>query len=284
MITTPKFPIEENNMQDFGIGIDFSGGKHAARKTWLAKVTRNKASRNLKVVELRNGLTYDDIIDSLESHPTSIALLDFPFGLAKTTCENLGVTQGSIDAIWEAVARLKSADEFQIKAKANQKGKGTELPHKRKIDLLFKTPFAPINLRMYKQTYFGFTKVLHEIRRRKLAIRIAPWDLTCKEAFVPFIAEGCPASFLKAIGLPSSGYKSAEPTGRAKLLVELKQRFDLVIDDDRTNLIIEDSEGDALDALILAIGAIEIRQAEVEQSLQFLADYPTEGYVYLGVT
>jgi hypothetical protein len=268
-----------------GIGIDFSGGKQGAEKTWLAEVGRCPETDQLVLNRLGNRWSHASLRQEIREQRNLPILLDFPLGLAAFTCQQLQIAGSDCWQIWERVANCRDPDDFRAICRGPHSGPGSEGRHKRQIDYLTKTPFAPINLRMYRQTYQGMTQVLLPLGRLPGAdqVTVLPWDL--KRDLNPngWLAEGCPASFLKKIGWLAQKYKMPETTNRALLLSQLAGEFTLKVSPRQRKLILEDAAGDALDALILAINACHVSTSERQASWLFHQQHPCEGYVYLGV-
>ena len=268
------------------IGVDFSGGRNASKKIWIAE-TEWANERELRLCRLVNDLTFDDLQKEIVRERPADILLDFPFGLAEQTCTNLGIAESSTYLkIWEKVGGYENAEMFRVSAKAGETGQGSERSHKRSVDREKKTPFAPINLRMFRQTYFGQAKVLLPAKQTGCNSRFLPWDKFDDVDNLPRVGEGCPASMLKALGWPSGGYKGTGPISegkRSSLLCDLEGIVQLTMSIPDKNQIIADTEGDALDALLLAVGAAHLQADELEAGRQSSGTHQTEGFVYLGL-
>lgn len=212
-------------------------------------------------------------------------LLDFPLGLAAFSCQQLRITGSDCWQIWQGVANCGGPDEFRSICRGAHSGPGSEGRHKREIDYRTKTPFAPVNLRMYRQTYQGMTQVLLPLGRLPAEERVTvlPWDLKREPNPVGWLGEGCPASFLKKMGWLSQKYKTPDCGNRQRLLDQLTGEFRLTVTAGQRRLILGDAAGDALDALILAVNACRVSKSELQTSWLFHQQHPCEGYVYLGV-
>ena len=267
------------------VGIDFSGGKNAAKKIWIAEATRT-SDRELQLCRLANGFSFDELRDEIIRQRAADILLDFPLGLAEHTCENLGLSKAaSYLDIWEKLGEYETAESFRLSAKAGETGQGSERLHKRHVDRETKTPFAPINLRMFRQTYYGQAKVLLPAKRMGSNVCFLPWDDFDVGANCPRVGEGCPASTLKALKWPSSGYKGNSPdceASRTSLLRRLKETVPLTLTPENETTIVSDTEGDALDATLLAVAAAHLQDEEFAKGKLFSQTHKTEGFVYLG--
>ena len=82
---------------------------------------------------------------------------------------------------------------------------------KRACDRALATPLAPMNLRVFKQTFTVITEILLPLAREGIAIE--PVSMPADPASARTrVFEGCPASVLRHRGWPHKGYKgSGEP-------------------------------------------------------------------------
>ena len=267
------------------IGIDFSGGRAPADKIWLAEIISNE-NRCLELHRLENGFSFDALQNEISQKRSADILIDFPFGLARQTCINLSLPINPTHTqIWARVAEADDAQVFRLQARANQFGPGSERDHKRNIDRQLKTPFAPINLRMFRQTFFGQAVLLHPALQNNPDICFLPWAVGNATEGQPRIGEGCPASMLKQLGWPSDGYKGNTDQCqqmRCELLQRATQAFNLLIPSASIETIASDVEGDAIDALLLAIAAAHLSDEELEAGKLHCENHPSEGYIYLG--
>jgi hypothetical protein len=114
-----------------------------------------------------------------------------------------------------------------------------------------RTPMAPMNLRVFKQTWTLVCEVLLPLAREG-QVSIEPMR-PVRGARVS-VGEGCPASVLQRRGWPSRAYKGAgEPPQRVREEILRRLRGAGV----RTSAAVqrqaaEDAEGDIVDALVLA--------------------------------
>jgi hypothetical protein len=100
------------------------------------------------------------------------------------------------------------------------------------------------------------------------------------------IVEACPSSTLKRLGLPHQNYK--QPTGgpltskrrrtRAAILRHISEHIDIA--DRFRRLIMRNPGGDALDAVIAAVGADHAWRAADHAAIARHPRYPREGRIY----
>lgn len=241
-------------------GIDFSGARNAGKLIWIATGAVSGGALQLQecfaAADLpRSGADKDRALPALvtflsrETH--SVIGMDFPFGLPAPL-----VTENSWeDFIAAFPGAYPSADAFREICMKTAGGR--EL--KRRTDVETKTPFSAYNLRLYRQTYEGICNVIHPLITRDLARAIPTQP---PEDGTPVLAEACPASLLKAENLYLS-YKGPSPDAagaRATILDGLTARGLMTPPPPtlRTTLL-DNTGGDALDAVIAAIIAIRAR-------------------------
>jgi hypothetical protein len=157
-------------------------------------------------------------------------------------------------AIAEWMARFDTAREWR--------GAMRELSRrepKRTCDRALATPLAPMNLRVFKQTFTVITEILLPLAREGIAIEPVSMPADRADARVR-VAEGCPASVLRHRGWPAKGYKGGGEPPRVvrEEIVRLLRKDGLEIASQTAVEAIHDVEGDLLDALILTTAPIAV--------------------------
>jgi len=122
---------------------------------------------------------------------------------------------------------------------------------KRACDREFKTPLAPMNLRVFKQTFTVITEILLPLAEEGIAID--PVLMPANGYARVRVAEGCPASILHRRGWPTKGYKGGGEPPRVlrEEIIRLLRKDGLEIPSQSAVEAIHDEEGDLLDAMIL---------------------------------
>jgi hypothetical protein len=123
---------------------------------------------------------------------------------------------------------------------------------KRACDRALATPLAPMNLRVFKQTFTVITEILLPLAREGIAIE--PVSMPANpESLRVRVVESCPASVLRHRGWPYKGYKGGGEPPRVvrEEIVRLLRQEGLEIASQTAVEAIHDVEGDLLDALIL---------------------------------
>lgn len=171
--------------------------------------------------------------------------IDAPVGLPMATLASHGL-QGDWRAVAEWMESFGGARPWRAALRSADR---TE--PRRAADSDARTPMAPMNLRVFKQTWTLVCEVLLPLAREG-TVSIEPM-VPVRGATVS-VGEGCPASVLQRRGWPSRAYKGeGEPPQRVREEILRRLRGAGV----RTSAAVqrqaaEDAEGDMVDALILA--------------------------------
>ena len=236
------------------LGIDFSGAALAGEKIWLARA--HFGNEKLVFDELNPAANLPDgapqrdaalsaLVRYIQSFDAPICGFDFPFSLQADEID----APNWRDWVLNQPEQFAGADAFR----AAYKGA------KRETDIRAKTPFAPLNLRLYRQTYYGIAHVLVPLlRANALAL---PFDEPNTEA--TWLLEICPASLLKKHKLYFSykGKSDAQRENRERILNESEARFHLGVPDSIRHSALADTEGDALDAILSAVCVVRALKA-----------------------
>ena len=232
------------------LGIDFSGAALAGEKIWLARA--HFKNEKLVFAELRNAANLPGgapereaalkaLVQYIQSFEAPICGFDFPFSLQFDELDRSNWRDWALSL----PERFAGADEFRA----------AHAGAKRETDIKAKTPFAPLNLRLYRQTYYGIAHVLAPLlRTNALAL---PFDEPNEEpdTTATWLLEICPASLLKKHKLYFSykGKSDAQLENCARILSESQLKFDLEMPDEIRRNALDDTEGDALDAILSAV-------------------------------
>jgi hypothetical protein len=237
------------------VGIDFSGAKDAGKKIWIAEGV--ESGGRIVVADLRpaselrsSGHERSTALPALVEHIAglgrSLVGIDAPNSLPRSFAP-----EGW--APWFAgFAAHGSAEIFRDACRRATGGRET----KRSCDERARTPFAAWNLRLYRQTWHSLVDLYAPLLQRR-AVTVAPFQRADSR---PRLAEICPASTLKHLGLYRSykGRKLADE--RQALLREMMQRGRLQLSRELRERTVEDTGGDALDAIIALAAAVRCRR------------------------
>jgi hypothetical protein len=155
----------------------------------------------------------------------------------------------------------------------------------RATDLAARTPFDAYHYRVIYQTFHSMRDVLWPAARvRETAI--LPFQHRRLRGALRVVVETCQASTLKRLGLPHQNYKQPEGGAltprrrrtRHAILAGLAPRIS--IPDALRRRMMRDPGGDALDAVIAAVGAHEAFSATDHRAVAQDARFRREGYQY----
>ncbi len=232
-------------------GVDFSGGREACRKIWLASSSADgdvlRIGACFRGEDLPGaGRLRDQCLPALREfivrQPNAIFGFDFPFGVSKELVP---------DETWEQYIlsfpeRFPSPETFRESC-CRTAGR---FDSKRQTDVLTRTPFSSYNLRIYRQTYYGIRDVLYPLLRDGLACAL-PMQEPAPDK--PWLLEVCPACTLKREKLyfHYKGKSESHRRERERILQGI-QSLGVHVPDGFIPMILDDPEGDALDAVIAA--------------------------------
>ena len=238
-------------------GVDFSGARSAGKAIWIAE-GRLVGKRRVALIDCYPAMALPDsgveralalaaLRRLIATTPDGVFGCDFPVGLPRA------VLQG---ADWRGFIagfgrRYEHAEAFREGCRRIANGR--EL--RRDTDRLARTPFCAWNLRLYRQTYHGIADVLAPLHRDGQASVISVEPPLPDRAW---IAETCPASVLKSLGLyrPYKGRTAAAKKMRRDLLAALVERDFLAAPTrSQRDRLVEDRGGDALDSVLACLAA-----------------------------
>lgn len=192
------------------LGMDWSGASDAGNGVWVADCVLRVRGSKSACLTCRGCFPLRDLPGSGPSREVAFeALLRWLRGVREECLQQLvliGVDappsiaaellQGQKWPLWARAfaQRFPSAEEFRWHCQ--QAGGGREI--KRHCDVLAKTPFAPHNLRMFRQTYWLLRGLIQPLLSDD-ALHVLPITasgLDVRDGRL-FLLEACPASFLK---------------------------------------------------------------------------------------
>ena len=276
-------------------GVDFSGAREAGRNTWIARAVVPSARPRRGRLELADLASLETMCGSCEREPALAALvervassdqalwgMDFPFGLPIEVVDDGSTWLDQIRMVseWPDGA---SALGRRCLERARQLGGKWHI--RRTTDTEAKTPFDCYHYRIIYQTFHGMRDVLGKLVR-KPGTAVMPFQYSRLRRARRLVAEACPGSTLKRWGAPHRNYK--QPAGgplsavrrrtRHAILAELARHIDL--DDGQRRTIMRNGGGDALDAVIAAVGVYQSWQSVDHARIARDSRHPREGYLY----
>jgi len=276
-------------------GVDFSGAKLAGRNTWIARLQLSSRWRRplYKLVELsrlehlcgtaERGVALAHLVSLVHSSDKALWALDFPFGLPMEVMEQGARWPDQLEFLYGW-----GDDDYGVGLECLRRAKslGGPLHIRRLTDIETKAPFDPYHYRIIYQTFYGMRDVLGPLWRRKHTA-ILPFQYRRLASAKRVLVEACPASTLKRMGLPHQNYK--QPEGGP--LTHKRRRIRHIILDGLTGhisiseshrrVIMRNGGGDALDAVIAALGAVRYWDMCNHQQISRHSRYPLEGHLYV---
>jgi hypothetical protein len=263
-------------------GVDFSGAKDAGRRMWVAGGVAEGDTLRIETCHSADALPGSGrgrdrclaaLRDFIGENGVCAFGLDFPFGLPQPL-----VGRDS----WEGFI-LSFPDEYagpeEFKQSCQVAAGGHEL--RRVTDRESKTPFAPYNLWLYRQTYFGLRDVLHPLVRDGLACVL---PMQRRRADRAWVLEICPASTLKQewLYMPYKGRADEHRAARGHILERLEATSALSISTPAVReAVLDDRGGDALDSVIAALATFRALRDPAHLVVESGSPYALEGYVYV---
>jgi hypothetical protein len=277
-------------------GVDFSGAKLAGRNTWVALLKPGAREPGLPPYELTDLAPLDGLCGTAErtaslahlvrmivSSEKALWAMDFPFGLPVELMEP--------GAQWPAQFDLLHAwgeDDYGVGLECLRRAKLLGGPNhiRRLTDSEEKAPFDPYHYRIIYQTFYGMRDVLGPLRRQR-GTAILPFQYRRLAGASRVLVEACPASTLKRLGLPHQNYK--QPQGgrlsakrlRTRRVILAGMAWYVGISKVHRRVIMRNGGGDALDALIAAVGAAMAWHTTDHGWIARHPRYPREGRLYV---
>jgi Protein of unknown function (DUF429) len=275
-------------------GVDFSGARLAGRTTWVARaaVRGRGRARTLRLVELTSlerlcGSAERDtslahLVTLIRRSRDALWAIDAPFGLPVEVLD-----EGMSWAEFLRFVRRWEHDGYDLGLWALDRAKrrGGPMHIYRATDLAAKAPFDPYHYRIIYQTFHAMRDVVAPLTRvRETAV--LPFQYARLPRARRVIVEACPGSTLKRLGLPHQNYK--QPEGGP--LTSRRRRTRRAILDGlapyvaiaprHRRRIARDPGGDALDAVIAAVGAFAQWRAADHGAIAGDERVMREGYLY----
>jgi Protein of unknown function (DUF429) len=277
-------------------GVDFSGAKLAGRNTWVARLEPamcesgcpSYALTALARLEKLCGTaerttSLGHLVRMIRRSQQALWALDFPFGLP--------VEVMAPGAQWPAqfdLLRACGEDGYGVGLECLRRAKALGGPNhiRRLTDAEARAPFDPYHYRIIYQTFHGMRDVLGPLRRHTRTA-ILPFYYRRLATARRVVVEACPASTLKQLGLPHQNYK--QPQGgpltakrrRTRRIILAGLAEYVAISGTHRRVIMRNGGGDALDAVIAAVGAARAWQTADHRQIAQHPRYPREGRLYV---
>lgn len=275
-------------------GVDFSGARLAGRTTWIARLdpaeppdepaftlgALHRLDRLAGTAERRGALAH--LVGLVGQSTNALWALDFPFGLP---VELFPARSGWPRQL--ALVREYRADDYGLGLECVRRALalGQRMHIRRQTDVDARAPFDPYHYRIIYQTVYGMHDVLRPLRRDR-GTAVLPFQYHRLESADRVLVEACPASTLKRLGLPHQNYK--QPAGgpltrrrrltRRTVVAGIADRVRISARDRR--VMMRDPGGDAIDAVLAALGAAHAFASVDHSAIARHARYPREGHLY----
>ena len=270
-------------------GIDFSGAAQSGRTAWMAEfVAQGKGSLRLTRLgplgRFAGSLERSDVcrylVDAILGSKRSLWGCDFPFGLPI----ELGLGRWSMQL--DHASRFSGmAKDYGRELVAITQRKMNAMHVRRQTDRETKTPFDCYHYRIIHQTFHGMRDVLAEVADDP-STAILPFQYVGLATAQRVVVEACPSSTLKRLELPYRRYKQTggkrpEATHRRTRQQIFRGIAPFVqISLYHRRVIMQDSGGDAMDAVLAGIGSWHACRADDHAAIAAHDRYPLEGRVY----
>jgi hypothetical protein len=277
-------------------GVDFSGARLAGKNTWVARIESNGRRRGRPLYRLaeisqleklcgtaERAFALAHLAEMIAESQESLWALDFPFGLPIEVMHRGARWSCQFDFLHEW-----GEDEYGVGLECIRRALllGGRKHIRRLTDVEEKAPFDPYHYRIIYQTFYGMRDVLGVLRRRHHTA-ILPFHYRRLQTARRVVVEACPASTLKRLGLPHQNYK--QPEG-GPLTPKRRRTRRAILDGLTAHVLIGDAHrlrimrnggGDALDAVLAAVGAARAWRDTDHSRIARHPRYPREGRLYV---
>jgi len=271
-------------------GVDFSGAKLAGENIWIAQLERRRGKVELVQLDRLRSLcgtaerstALAFLVEFVAITHRALWGMDFPFGLPIEVLPS--------EAVWVDQLRFASkwneAYALGMECVRRAKALGGPMHIRRTTDTEAKTPFDCYQYRIIYQTFHGMRDVLMPLSEVP-GTAILPFQYRRLASARRVVVEACPGSTLKRMGLPHQNYKQSHggpiTPGRLRTRRAILEGLgnEVVISAAHRRVIMRNRGGDALDAVIAAVGTLHGYNAANHSEIAMHARYPREGRLYV---
>jgi len=283
------------------VGVDFSGARRSGLTAWMAQAEVVPSERlvgdtlpRLRLVSVRSlaDLAGGEEREQVNRHLVEEVLrseralwgFDFPFGLPIEL--GLGSWLGQLRHVRQFEGTAQEYGRFLVGLTREVAG----VMHLRRLtDRETRTPFDCYHYRIIHQTFHGMRDVLGPIAGdRQTCVLPFQFARLREGRAVPdrVVMEACPSSTLKRLDLPYRLYKQtgrkrpdeSQRDVRRQILMGIRRRIELT--PAQVRLIMANPGGDALDAVIAAVGVWDAWLTDDHLGVAGHPRYRREGRVY----
>lgn len=275
-------------------GVDFSGAKRAGESIWVARVVPRRAKRGppFALADLdrldrlagtaARGPALAHLVELVRASNAALWGFDFPFGLPVEL-----FPPGATWADQFAFLRAWGDDAYGCGVECVRRAvAGVGRMHvRRTTDTEAKAPLDCYHYRIIYQTFFGMRDVIGRLRSDP-GTAVVPFQPRKFRTAARVVVECCPGSVLKRLGLPHQTYK--QPTGGPLTPVRRQTRHAIlaglrglvVVGATHRRVMMRNPGGDALDAVLAAVGSARAVPAADHRAIARHPRYPREGYLF----
>jgi hypothetical protein len=274
-------------------GVDFSGAKRAGDAIWVAEAAPRSRPPWLRLVSLRSltslcgtperGPALRHLVGMIRASENALWAFDFPFGLP--------VELFPAGATWaEQFAFLHEWEDDAYGCGLECVRRATELLQRKHVmrasDREARTPFDSFHYRLIYQTFFGMRDVVNPLRQTP-GTAVLPFQYRKLPRAKRVVVECCPGSVLKRRKVPHQNYK--QPAGGPLTAKRRRTRHVILnwldgvvrLDDRFRRVMMRNAGGDAMDAVIAAVGVARAVRSADHGAIARHPRYPREGHLYV---
>jgi hypothetical protein len=287
-------------------GVDFSGAKLAGRNIWVARLElppppapirggpKGLGRRELpKLIDLTSlerlsgtaerAPALDHLVDMIARSERSLWAMDFPFALPM---EVMPAGSRWLDQLAFVNGAKDDAYGVGLECLARAKRLGGPMHIRRQTDDEARAPFDCYHYRIIYQFFHGVRDVLGPLWGTR-GTAVLPFQYRRLPRASRVLVEACPSSTLKRLGLPHQNYK--QPAGGPLTAKRRRTRRVIVdalcglarVEDRHRRVMSRNSGGDAIDAVLAAVGGIQSWRLTDHRAVARHARYPREGFLYV---
>ena len=274
---------------DTVVGVDFSGARLAGKNIWLAWTEANgerlQLTRLARLEDLAGTAERDTalqyLVELIAASDHTLWGIDFPFGLPVELWKTGFSWTEQLEHIAACELDAPAFGRWCVEVALQQ---GDRLHIRRSTDSESKTPFDCYHYRIIYQTFHGMRDVLRPLMSQP-GTAIPPFS-SVKRDTRRIVVEACPSSTLKRLALPHQNYK--QPAGGPLLLKRRRTRHAILdglaefieISTADRRIIQRNPGGDALDAVIAAVGTAQSWKLADHAAIAVHPRYSREGLVF----
>jgi hypothetical protein len=225
----------------------------------------------------------DFLVQRIAATREALWALDFPFGLPVEIMEPGARWPSQLDLL-----RAHGEDAYGLGVECLRRAKALGGPNhiRRQTDTEARAPFDCYHYRIIYQTFYGMRDLLGPLSRMPRTA-VLPFQYRKLRSAERVLVEACPGSTLKRLGLPHQNYKqpaggplsALRRTTRQVMLAGLERH--LRFDDRQRRVMMRNGGGDAIDAVVAAVGGLQAWGSADHGVISSHPRYPREGRLFI---